>query len=73
MSPGEMKLPELEQRFVRGTFIGPEFFLDPAFLGKLKAEILNEFVATELEYRAKAAALEAEKLHAMAGIVRRQK
>jgi hypothetical protein len=63
---GELKLPELEQRFIRGFYRPIEYFIDPAILRRLGDDVLQQIVRIELRFQAEAAKLEAQKFGQMA-------
>ncbi len=70
-SPSDMKLPELEQRYVRGVYTPREWTIDPAVLRRLNDAILQEIVAIQLETQSKIAAVEADGLKTMAAALRK--
>ena len=70
-SPSDMKLPELEQRYVRGAYIPREWTIDPAILRRIDDVILQEIVAIQLETQSKIAAVEADGLKTMAAALRK--
>jgi len=69
--PSDMKLPELEQRYVRGAYIPREWTIDPAILRRIDDVILQEIVAIQLETQSKIAAVEADGLKTMAAALRK--
>jgi len=70
-NPSDMKLPDLEQRYVRGVYSPREYTIDPAVLKVVDEAILPEVVAIQLETLSKIAAVEADGLKAMADVLRK--
>jgi len=70
-SPSDMKLPELEQRYVRGVYTPREWMIDPAVLRQLDEASVQEILAIQLETQSKIAAVEADGLKGMAAAVRK--
>jgi hypothetical protein len=63
---GDFKLPELEQRYIRGYHNPIEYFIDPAFLKALGEGVLQQIVQIELRFQADVAKLQAQKFSQMA-------
>jgi hypothetical protein len=70
-NPADMKLPDLEQRYVRGFYFPREYTIDPAVLKVADEAILPQIVAIQLDTLSKIAAVEAEGLKAMADVLRK--
>jgi len=70
-NPADMKLPDLEQRYVRGFYFPREYTIDPAVLKVADESILPQIVAIQLDTLSKIAAVEADGLKAMADVLRK--
>jgi hypothetical protein len=70
-NPSDMKLPELEERYVRGVYLPREWTIDPAVLRRLDDAILQEMVAIQLETQSKIAAVQADGFKATAAALRK--
>lgn len=68
--PGNLKLPELEQRYIRGFYRPIEWFIDPAFLTRLGDEVVQQVAKLEFQFLAQVAQLEAKKFGQMADLLK---